>query len=45
MVSLAHVQGQMKASSLNALIQLVEAHPDESLNVLRRWLNPEAPPQ
>ncbi|TDH58515.1 flagellar M-ring protein FliF [Dankookia rubra] len=41
MVSLAHVQGQMRASSLNALSQMVQRHPDESLAVLRRWLNPE----
>jgi flagellar M-ring protein FliF len=41
MVSLAHVQGQMRASSLNALVQLVEHHPDESLAVLRRWLSPQ----
>jgi len=44
MVNLAHVQGQMKASSLAALVKLVEAHPDESLNVIRRWLNPEGVP-
>lgn len=41
MVSLAHVQGQMRASSLHTLTQLVEKHPDESLSVLRRWLSPE----
>ncbi|MFC7473214.1 flagellar basal-body MS-ring/collar protein FliF [Dankookia sp. GCM10030260] len=41
MVSLAHVQGQMRASSLNALSQMVQRHPDESLAVLRRWLDPE----
>jgi flagellar M-ring protein FliF len=41
MVSLAHVQGQMRASSLAALTQLVEHHPDESLAVLRRWLSPQ----
>ena len=41
MVSLAHVQGQMRASSLNALAQMVQSHPDESLTVLRRWLDPE----
>ncbi|NOG71824.1 flagellar basal-body MS-ring/collar protein FliF [Roseicella sp. DB1501] len=41
MVSLAHVQGQMRASSLNALVNLVQSHPDESLAVIRRWLDPE----
>jgi len=41
MVSLAHVQGQMRASSLAALTRLVDNHPDESLAVLRRWLSPQ----
>ncbi|RAI58830.1 flagellar basal-body MS-ring/collar protein FliF [Roseicella frigidaeris] len=41
MVSLAHVQGQMRASSLHALVHLVQSHPDESLAVIRRWLDPE----
>ncbi|TCZ63285.1 flagellar basal-body MS-ring/collar protein FliF [Roseicella aquatilis] len=41
MVRLAHVQGQMRASSLNGLVQLVTHHPEESLAVLRRWLDPE----
>jgi flagellar M-ring protein FliF len=40
MVSLAHVEGQMKASSIQALADLVAAHPDESLSVVRRWLTP-----
>jgi flagellar M-ring protein FliF len=35
------VQGQMRASSLNALVNLVQSHPDESLAVIRRWLDPE----
>jgi flagellar M-ring protein FliF len=40
LVSLAHVQGQMRASSLAKLTRLVEAHPDETLTVIRRWLEP-----
>lgn len=40
MVTLAHVQGQMRASSLQTLTRLVEAHPEETLAVLRRWLDP-----
>jgi flagellar M-ring protein FliF len=40
MVSLAHVQGQMRASSLQKLTRLVEANPDETLAVMRRWLHP-----
>ena len=41
MVTLAHVQGQMRASSLQGLTRLVESNPDDSLAVLRRWLSPE----
>lgn len=41
MVTLAHVQGQMRASSLQALTRLVESRPDETLMVLRRWLEPQ----
>ncbi len=40
MVSLAHVEGQLKASSIAALAEMVAAHPDESLAVVRRWLTP-----
>lgn len=41
MVQLAHVQGQMRASSIQQLLRLVEAYPDQSLAVLRRWLDPD----
>jgi flagellar M-ring protein FliF len=41
MVTLAKIEGQMRASSIAKLIQLVEKHPDEALNVIRRWLTPE----
>lgn len=41
MVSLAMVEGQMRASSIAKVQQLVEKHPDETLQVVRRWLAPE----
>jgi len=41
LVNIANIEGQMKASSVAALENLVTAHPQESLNVLRRWMNPE----
>lgn len=41
MVSLAHVQGLMRASSIQKLSELVTQHPDESLAVVRRWLTPQ----
>jgi flagellar M-ring protein FliF len=44
MVTLAMVQGQMRASSINQLKQLVESNPDQSLNVIRRWIAPPEEP-
>ncbi len=44
LVSLSHVQGQMRASSLAAVAALVEGHPEETLAVLRRWLGSQQEP-
>lgn len=41
MISLAMVEGQMRASSIAKLQDLVERHPDDALNVVRRWMIPE----
>jgi flagellar M-ring protein FliF len=41
MVSVARVDGQMRASALQALAELVERDPDQSAAVIRRWLMPE----
>ncbi|CAH0315435.1 flagellar basal-body MS-ring/collar protein FliF [Roseomonas sp. CECT 9278] len=41
MVSIAMVEGQMRASSITRMQDLVERHPDESLSVVRRWMTPE----
>jgi flagellar M-ring protein FliF len=43
MVNLAHIQGQMRASSIARITQLADDHPDEALGVIRRWLAPEGP--
>jgi flagellar M-ring protein FliF len=43
LVALPNVQGQLRASSLNMVAELVEKHPGEALAVLRRWLTPQAP--
>ncbi|MEY3729363.1 MAG: flagellar M-ring protein FliF [Pseudomonadota bacterium] len=40
MISLAMVQGQMRASSINRLQELVDSNPEQSLNVIRRWIAP-----
>lgn len=41
MIHLAHVQGQMRASSIARITALVEQSPDQALLVVRRWLTPE----
>ena len=41
MMNLAHVQGQLRSSSIARITSLVEAYPDESLLAVRRWLTPE----
>ena len=40
MVTLSMVQGQMRASSINRLQELVDSNPEQSLNVIRRWIAP-----
>ena len=41
MVTIGMVEGQMRASSIARIQDLVDRHPDESLAVMRRWLTPE----
>ncbi len=41
MVDLVNIEGQMRASSLRKLVELVEKHPDESLSIMRGWLSQE----
>ncbi|HJS86344.1 MAG TPA: flagellar basal-body MS-ring/collar protein FliF [Acetobacteraceae bacterium] len=42
MVSLAQVEGQMRASSIRRVADLVERHPEDTLNVVRGWISREA---
>lgn len=44
MVSVARVEGQMRASALEALGKLVESNPDQAVTQIRRWLAPEEVP-
>lgn len=41
MVSIAMVEGQMRASSIQRVAELADRNPDETLAVVRRWLAPE----
>ncbi len=38
MVNIAQVEGQMRASSLRRIGELVEKHPEETLSIVRGWM-------
>jgi flagellar M-ring protein FliF len=38
MVNMANIEGQMRASSIRRLVELVDKHPDESLTIIRAWM-------
>ena len=41
MVSIANIDGRLKASSIRQIVDLVGKHPEESLSILRGWLGHE----
>ena len=41
MVNIANVEGQLRASSIRRLSDLVEKHPEESLSIMRAWMQQE----
>ncbi|HUB11639.1 MAG TPA: flagellar M-ring protein FliF, partial [Acetobacteraceae bacterium] len=38
MVNIAQIEGQMRASSLRRITELVEKHPEETLSIMRGWM-------
>jgi flagellar M-ring protein FliF len=42
MVNVAQIEGQMRASSIRRLADLVEKHPDEAVAIVRGWMTPES---
>jgi flagellar M-ring protein FliF len=38
MVNLAQIEGQMRASSLRRIGELVDKHPEETLSIMRGWM-------
>ncbi len=38
MVNIAQIEGQMRASSLRRITELVEKHPEETLTIVRGWM-------
>jgi flagellar M-ring protein FliF len=41
MVDVANIEGQIRASSVRKIAELVEKHPDESLSIVRNWMHQE----
>jgi flagellar M-ring protein FliF len=41
MVRVANIEGQMRASSIRRLTEMVDKHPDESLSIVRAWIQQE----
>jgi flagellar M-ring protein FliF len=39
LVEMANVEGQIRGSSLRRLSSLVETHPEQSLTIVRAWMN------
>jgi flagellar M-ring protein FliF len=42
MVDLANVEGQIRASSIRKIADLVDKHPDDSLSIVRGWMAQES---
>lgn len=40
MVDLEKVEGQVRASSLRKVVSIIDKYPEESMNVIRAWMNP-----
>jgi flagellar M-ring protein FliF len=38
MVSLQNVEGQLRATAMRKLTELVEQHPEASLSIMRSWM-------
>ena len=42
MVNIAQIEGQMRASSLRRISEIVEKHPEETLSIVRGWMVQES---
>jgi flagellar M-ring protein FliF len=42
MVNIAQIEGQMRASSLRQIANIVEKHPEETISIMRGWLAQES---
>ena len=41
MVRIANIEGQLRASSIRRLGELIDKHPEESLSIVRSWMQQE----
>jgi flagellar M-ring protein FliF len=41
MIEMANIEGQLRASNIRKLAEMVEKHPDESLSIMRGWMSQE----
>jgi flagellar M-ring protein FliF len=41
MVDMANIEGQIRASSIRRLVELVDKHPEQSLTIIRNWMQRE----
>ncbi len=41
LISIANIEGQLRASSVRRLAEMVEKHPEESLSIVRGWMQQE----
>ncbi len=42
MLSLERIDGQMKASTVRRIGEIIDTHPDEAIQIIRNWMNQEA---
>ena len=40
-IDVARINGQVKASSIKKISEVVSSHPDESISIIRSWLAEE----
>jgi flagellar M-ring protein FliF len=42
MINIVNIEGQLRASSVRRIADLIDKHPDESLSIMRAWMHQEA---
>ncbi len=41
MVSLNNIEGQIRASAIRKVVEMVDKHPEETLTIMRGWMMQE----